>query len=448
LSLGCAVFLAARNSRQVAEAFRLLDASPNLPSWEGGNILGYLNNSVSRLVKTNTLLRGDADSRRETLRAAFLDRLLAEGWNSREEAAAAEQAGIPLEGRRFCVILLVLRSGEAESREGAADFTALRRGIIKALDAAPAPGEALLHYRNPSRLGLFFFLERPRWEGFREYLGAFVAEQAAPLCAEQNILPYSVGSGLYGEALKLREGYRLCREYALVSGGPDHAGIRWIDTLPPPRKKIFVFPPEAEQKLINRLQNADFEGARQSIRAAFAANADEGLLGEAMLSIFYAALQGCFLKSLEDPLIERFRDLIETMDFRRSPREAEEDFTALAGQICGSFAAEYVDKNVHIKKEELTAYVEEHFGEERLSLRLAARHFGFSETYFSQMFKEITGENFSTFTEITRLNHARSLLLTECLKIEETAYRCGYKSPHTFRRAYKRYFGINPGKSR
>jgi AraC-like DNA-binding protein len=201
-----------------------------------------------------------------------------------------------------------------------------------------------------------------------------------------------------------------------------------------------------EQKLINQLQSADFEGARNSIHSVFAANLQE-LLSERMLKIFYAAIQGCFLKSLEGPLVDPFRDTIQNLDFRRFPQELEEEFTDLAQRICSSFAAEYSKKNVTIKKEELTAYVEEHFGEERLSLRLAARHFGFSETYFSQMFKEITGKNFSTFTEITRLEHAQALL-KQYLKVEEIAYRCGYKSPNSFRRAYKRYFGINPTKTR
>jgi AraC-like DNA-binding protein len=166
-----------------------------------------------------------------------------------------------------------------------------------------------------------------------------------------------------------------------------------------------------------------------------------------MLTIFYAILQGCFLKSLEGPLVDLFRDTIQNLDFHRFPRELEEEFIDLARQICSSFATEYSRKNGTIKKEELITYVEEHFSEERLSLGLAARHFGFSETYFSQMFKETTGKNFSTFTEITRLNHAQTLL-KQYLKVEEISYRCGYKSPNSFRRAYKRYFGINPAKTR
>jgi AraC-like DNA-binding protein len=446
LSLVYALFLAVRSSRLVAEAFRLLDESPSLPSWEGGNILSYLNNSVSRLVNTNTLLREDADSRQEMFRAAFLDRLLSDGPENREEAAeAAEQAGINMTGRRFCVILLIMRSRE----DGTADktFARARRELQSILEGALSTGEALIYSRNPSRMGVFFFLRPDGQPQFRDYIGQIFRDRVVPLCAEKNIRLHLVGSGLCEDLWKLREEYKLCREYALIHNRWEDDGIHWIDLLPPPRQQIFVFPLEAEQKLINQLQSADFEAARNSLRSVFAANPHESLLGENMLAILYAGLQGCFLKVLEGPLIDLYRDAIANMDLHRPSGKMEEDFTVLARQICASLAAEYSKKNAGITKEELITYVEDHFSEERLSLSLAARHFGFSEPYFSLTFKEITGENFSTLTEITRLNHARTLL-KQYLKVEEVAYRCGYKSPGSFRRAFKRYFGITPTRNR
>ena len=436
LSLGYALFLAARNSSRVEEAFRLLDENPNLPNYDGGNILSYLNLSVSRLVSANATLREDADSRREVLRGAFLDRLLAGDWESREEAgAAAEQADIAIEGRRFCVVF-VLGPNSADG---------LRETLAGYFERAREDGvEAIIYSRNPSRLGVFFFLEEKRWTDFRDYIEGFFNAEAAGM---EQLNLHLVGSGLRDDILDLGDEYRICREYALICDSWEKPGIHWIDELPQPARRIFVFPHETEQKLINQLQNADFEGAKVSIHEIFSTNLQEGLLTESMLSIFYATLQGCFLRALEGSLADIYRDAIEALVFRRPPEGLEEDFIALAQKICAAWSAEYSKKNAAIKKEELTAWVEAHFGEERLSLRLAARHFGFSEAYFSQMFKDITGENFSTFTEVTRLNQAQ-VLLKQYLKIEEVAYRCGYKSPSSFRRAYKRYFGINPTRSR
>jgi AraC-like DNA-binding protein len=443
LSLGYALFLAARNSRRVAEAFRLLDENPNLPSYEGGNIFSYLNLAVNRLVSANALLRQDADSWRETLRDAFLDRLLSGGWESPEEAAAAaEQADIALTNRRFCVALIFLslnKPSEQSIHDAKENCLAVLGESLK--DIRDKTLDVLVYRRNPSRLGVFFSFDKERRTDFRKDLEDFFHK-----LMEETMFRVAA-SGLQDDIFCLHEEYKHCREYALICDNWENPSIHWIDKLPPPQRSIFVFPPEAEQKIINQLHNADIEAASASIHGIFAANLQESLLTESMLLIFYTSLQACFLRALEDSLAEQYRDAIQNLDFRRPPKDLEKDFIDLAKNICASFAAEYSKKNAIIKKEELTAYVEAHFSEDKLSLSLAAQHFGFSETYFSQMFKDITGENFSTFTEITRLNKAQ-VLLKEYLKIEEIAYRCGYKSPASFRRAYKRYFGVNPAGNR
>jgi AraC-like DNA-binding protein len=456
LSLGYAAFLAARNSKQIAKTFQLLGETANLPAYKGGNAMRYLNNSVMNLINTNTILRDDMNFRNDILKAALFDHILSGSWESRDEPMAiAEQADISITQKIFCVVFLILKPGEpirGEKRssqkilETDGVFGIVKQGIITTVKKAITDRDVLFYSRNPNRMTVLFILDTEQREGFREYIEELFQNSVTPICLEKNITLRMVGSGLYDDIFKIREGYNLCKEYALTCSDWEQAGIHWTDTLPKPRQRVFVFPLDMEQKVINQLQNADFEGVRNSLHSIFTANLHEGLLNEKMLTFFYAALQGCFLRSLEGPLIEVYRDIIRDKDFSSAPLEVESEFIDLARQICRSFALEYSKKTAAIKKEDLTAYVEDHFSEDRLSLRLAAKHFGFSETYFSQMFKEITGENYSTFTEITRLNHAH-MLLKQRLKVEETAYRCGYRSPNSFRRAYKRYFGISPSQT-
>jgi AraC-like DNA-binding protein len=438
-SLGYALLLAVRNFRQVGEAFQLLDEDPDFPSYEKGNVMNYLNTSVKRLLKANVRLREDADSGKEMIRIAFLDRLLNDGWENPEEAAAAaEQSGIPVAGRRFCVVFLVTHFFEKKGEAAAGAWQKIWSDLEKALP----PDEVLIYSRNPHRIGVFFFLESEHGEAFRDYIEKLFKNSGVQSSGGENFSLHPVGSGLYKDIFGIREGYKLCREYALVCNQWED-GIHWVDVVSPPRQRIFVFPPEDEQKLMNQLRNADFEGSQNTLRSAFAVNLQDNRLSERMLTIFYTNLQSCFLKSLEGPLTDLWRDAIEDLDFQRLPKEVEETFIELARSVCSSLETEHTKKNTLIKKEELTAWVEDHFDEEHLSLSFAARHFGFSETYFSQMFKNITGENFSAFAEITRLNHARGLLKQQ-LKVDEVAFRCGYNSANAFRRAYKRHFGVNP----
>jgi AraC-like DNA-binding protein len=331
--------------------------------------------------------------------------------------------------------------GGDTSAEAARETWHVIQGILEA--SLPAD-EALIYNRNPSRTGIFFFLKPEHWEGFRAYIEALFAP-LIPQLAGKTVSIHCAGSGLYDDIFEIRDGFRLCREYTLVNDNGEDTRIYWIDqaALPASRQRIFTFSLELEQNLIYQLQNANFEEARTTIHAVFTANTQGSQLSERMLRIFYTNIQSCFLKALEEPLAGLWRDAIEDLDFTLVPQEVEETFIELARSICAASRLEYSSRNAYIKKEELVDYVEKHFGEERLSLGLASRHFGFSEPYFSQMFKEITGEKFSTVTELVRMRHAQALL-KQYLKVEEVAYRCGYSSPNTFRRAYKRHFGVPP----
>jgi AraC-like DNA-binding protein len=457
LSLGYAVFLAARNSKQIAKTVQLLGETTNLPAYKGGNAMRYLNTSVVNLINTNTSLRDDINLRKDILKAAFLDHIFSGSWENHDEPMIiAEQAGISLAKKFFCVVFLILKSGEFIPREKKTSqkifetdsiLGTVKQEILAAMKKALTAGDVLFYSRNPSYMTILFILNTEQKLDFRKYIEVTFQSSVTPICLERNITLRIVASGFYDDLFKIREGYNLCREYALTCSDWDQADIHWIDTLSKLRQRVFVFPLEAEQKLINQLQNADFAGIKNSLHSIFSANLHENLLNEKMLTFFYVTLQGCFLRSLEGHMAELYHDIIQDKDFSLlPPPEVEDEFVDLAQRICHSFTLEYSKKTATIKKEDLIAYVEDHFSEDRLSLRLAAKHFGFSETYFSQMFKEITGENYSTFTEITRLNHAH-MLLKQRLKVEETAYRCGYRSPNSFRRAYKRYFGISPSQT-
>lgn len=86
--------------------------------------------------------------------------------------------------------------------------------------------------------------------------------------------------------------------------------------------------------------------------------------------------------------------------------------------------------------------------EPSLSLTTAARKFGFAPSYFSMLFKEYMGVNFLAYVERRRMDLARRRLTTVNETVEETAAACGYQSTNTFRRIYKKTFGVTPSQTR
>jgi len=89
-------------------------------------------------------------------------------------------------------------------------------------------------------------------------------------------------------------------------------------------------------------------------------------------------------------------------------------------------------------------YVLAHFRDPHLALSTVAHHFGLTETYLSQLFKEQTGVNYSAFLEQMRVEEARRLLLGSDLSVSAVAMRVGYQINSTFYRAFRRIYGVSP----
>lgn len=83
-----------------------------------------------------------------------------------------------------------------------------------------------------------------------------------------------------------------------------------------------------------------------------------------------------------------------------------------------------------------------------ISLVKVANHIYRSPEYFSRLFKEEVGVNFSAYLTIYRLNHAEVLLKTTDMQITEIAFQVGYSSHSYFSRIYKKYMGVTPEETR
>ncbi len=95
------------------------------------------------------------------------------------------------------------------------------------------------------------------------------------------------------------------------------------------------------------------------------------------------------------------------------------------------------------QQSQIQQYINEHYIDSQLSLTSVANVFHITEVYLSQLFKHISGENFSKYVEKLRLKRAQELI-EHGFRINEIAQMVGYNSPQVFRRAYKRHFGFAP----
>lgn len=93
--------------------------------------------------------------------------------------------------------------------------------------------------------------------------------------------------------------------------------------------------------------------------------------------------------------------------------------------------------------EDIKKYIDEHFSDPDLSLVSIAEVFFITESYVSKLFKRVSGQNFSKYIEMIRMENANALL-DEGKTITETAALVGYRSTQVFRHAWKRYYSGLP----
>ena len=96
------------------------------------------------------------------------------------------------------------------------------------------------------------------------------------------------------------------------------------------------------------------------------------------------------------------------------------------------------------RKEEILRFVWEHFSEP-LTLSQTAENFGLSEGYFSRLFADITGKNFSSYLREVRLSHAKQLIDKGESSVTELAFSSGFGSVNSFIEAFRKEFGKTPG---
>lgn len=110
--------------------------------------------------------------------------------------------------------------------------------------------------------------------------------------------------------------------------------------------------------------------------------------------------------------------------------------------LCGSYAALSSDAQ-RLQMQKALAYIHSNLTQ-TCSVATLAKIAGFSESYFSKLFRQMTGKSVITYQNLMRLSHARSLLqLNEC-NVSEAAAAVGFRDIYYFSRMYKKLLGETP----
>ena len=110
-------------------------------------------------------------------------------------------------------------------------------------------------------------------------------------------------------------------------------------------------------------------------------------------------------------------------------------------RLCDFFASKSEKNNLI---DSIVTYIRENYKNPALCLSKISDEFHISESYFSHMFKENMNVNFSVYLEDLRLTEAAHLIEKGESGINEIALEVGYNNQTSFRRAFKKKYGVTP----
>ena len=132
------------------------------------------------------------------------------------------------------------------------------------------------------------------------------------------------------------------------------------------------------------------------------------------------------------------------MEFMMTLDEYREEF---APEI-GADASDPYEDDVMRRMMLVTDYIKNNLTADDLSQGAMAQMAGISREYFSRIFKNVTGMNYSKWLNMIRLEKASELLANKKMSLTEVAMLSGFQSIPSFNRVFHEDKGMSPGEFR
>lgn len=212
--------------------------------------------------------------------------------------------------------------------------------------------------------------------------------------------------------------------------------------------KVYYYPVEMETRLQNCIKAGEEEELDKILAILYNENVINGKLPAQMLSYLVFQLRGTLMRLTSNTGVDiDLKSIIESMNFTITPEEDFQKIITVFHSVCYQFKKNKKSRNTTLK-DQIIEYIKNSYMDPNISLYNVASKFGLTESYMSHFFKEQTGENFVSYLENIRIEHACEFLSKAGYSIDEIAGQVGYNSAQAFRRAFKRAKGLSPNNFR
>ena len=149
---------------------------------------------------------------------------------------------------------------------------------------------------------------------------------------------------------------------------------------------------------------------------------------------------------------DRFDYAIEAMhikafDYLLKPWKEERLCELISTAIENVRSMQKTDSIVHSQKDVIKDYIDRNYKKD-ISAKDVAGILGYSDVYFSKVFKQLFDDNFINYLTKIRIGRAKLLLKDISFNIKEVGKSVGYADSNYFTKVFKRSIGMSPSEYR
>lgn len=278
-----------------------------------------------------------------------------------------------------------------------------------------------------------------------------IGEAVVEICKETGFSVSAAMGDYVTELEQIKPAYQAAKKmmsYRFAEGGGKLIEKKEIDIGKQQKNAIFD-----SSTLRQAVMETDLEGVNNELERLLISLIERGAKSYLYTQMIISEIFVGIVRSAESMganIEEVFPDLIEEYKNVFSQATAEcilEEFRKLILQIMDYLK---LKKSGEIKElvKKGKRYIDNHFGNADLSMRLVATELGISPGYFSTEFKNYVGYTFTDYLTLVRVQRSTELLKNTGLRIYEVAERVGYPNSTYFSTLFKREKGVSPAEYR
>ncbi|MBP3337094.1 MAG: helix-turn-helix transcriptional regulator [Clostridia bacterium] len=221
------------------------------------------------------------------------------------------------------------------------------------------------------------------------------------------------------------------------------------DTIKDSKASLYYFPIDKEIQMISALKSGNIDASLDILENIFDENLNQLRPQVQMVKCLVYDVLGSVLKVLNDTgeagidnILEHFQ-VFERIDRCETVIDIKNEFTDIFSEICTKSLAESIEKSKKIVVK-IKEFIDAYYDDPNLSGALIAEHFKVNQSYLSTQFKKYAGEGLLEYITNVRMSKARNMLINTEETVEKISERVGYLNVRTFRRTFKKIYGVTP----